>query len=207
LPAVGLAIGAAAAGVRSALRSLDPWVQALAVAALLAAVGGGAGPRCVFGAVRQSLAGRGTKADGAGGGSLQTMAAWAGVIAEFVLKAWAIASLSHPPGPASLFAPMFGRWAMVVCAYQARDAARTGSGAKFHREVRFREFGWSSAFALGVPLGWMQAAGVTLVAGTAAAAVALRLYWHRRIGGVDWDVAGATGEVVEAAALLSCAAP
>jgi cobalamin synthase len=124
----------------------------------------------------------------------------------FALKAAAIASLSGSATPALLFAPMLGRWAMVVCAYGARDAARPGTGAKFHRELGFREFGWTSALALGLLLGALEAVGVAVAVAAASAAVALRLFWHRRRGGVSWEAVGATGEAVEATVLLVLAA-
>ncbi len=192
-PLIGLAIGAVAAVANVALQAAHPRLRGVFVAAVLAGAGGAAGLRSFARAVQHLWAGRVAGSAAAG---------WAGAAGAFALKAWAIASLSPSLAPALLFAPMLGRWAMVVCAYGARDAARPGTGARFHREIGFREFAWASALALGLLLGTLEAVGVVVAVAAAGTAVALRLFWHRRRGGVNWDMVAATGEVAETAALV-----
>lgn len=127
---------------------------------------------------------------------------------------WAIASLLvaaklgalWSPGPlqpwALLFAPMLGRWALVIAAFSARLARPGAPGPRFAAGITFREFGWASVIAVGVSLVFLEAIGLVVALGAAAVSIVLRLVWHRWLGGINPPTLRASGEIVEVAALM-----
>ncbi|GIW40759.1 MAG: hypothetical protein KatS3mg076_1336 [Candidatus Binatia bacterium] len=99
---------------------------------------------------------------------------------------------------AFLFAPLLGRWAMVVSAYG--NAVRPSEHASFVRGIGFSEFGWASVLACAVVFHVWEAFGIFLVTVLAAATVGLR-WILRRLGGVDPEGLLAAGTFVEILAL------
>src|SRR5262249_38235222 len=98
-----------------------------------------------------------------------------GALAASLLAAtlWAV----RPP-PALLFAPMLGRWVMVVVGFSARLARAGAPGPRFEPGITFREFGWASTLTAGIALANLEAVGLAATLGVGAVAVALRLVWH-----------------------------
>lgn len=125
----------------------------------------------------------------------QSAAAWVLMAAVLFVKAAFLAAQPVTRSAALLFAPLLGRWSMVVLAHGARDAEAPGQ--KFSQAISFHEFAWSSVFTLAVVLSLAEAIGVLVIVCVASAAVALRLMLHRRVGGVSWDLLLAAAEVIE----------
>jgi len=96
---------------------------------------------------------------------------------------------------ALLFAPMLARWAMVVLAVGARDAAAPSS--KLNTAITFREFALTSVLTCAIVFTVAQAFGILLVVGVAALTLVLRLLQHRQPGGTSWPLLLASAELVE----------
>lgn len=113
----------------------------------------------------------------------------------------AVAPAARPA--ALLFAPLLARWGMVVLATGARDA--DVPERKFNAAITFREFALTSVFALAVVFTVAEAFGILIVVCAGALALGLRLYAHRRGGGVSWRflVTGMSG--FEALVVAVCA--
>ncbi len=99
-----------------------------------------------------------------------------------------------------LFAPLLGRWAMVVLATGARAAA--APDRKFNPAVTFREFAITSVFTFAVIFAIADGAGILLVAGTAGVTLGVRLLLHRWCGGVSWRLLLVSAEAIEITVLL-----
>lgn len=123
------------------------------------------------------------------------------VLLAIVLKLAAL----WQPGPlqpwALFFAPMLGRWGMVVVAFSARRAREGAPGPRYDAAITFQEFGWASVFTAGILLVAIDAVGLVALLGVAAVSVLLRLLWHRWLGGVATTPLRAGGELAEIAAL------
>lgn len=96
---------------------------------------------------------------------------------------------------ALLFAPLLARWAMVVLAVGARDAA--APARKLNAAITFREFALTSVFTCAVVFTVAEAFGILLVVGVAALTLGLRLWQHQRLGGTAWRRLLASAELVE----------
>jgi len=103
----------------------------------------------------------------------------------------------HPA--ALLFAPMLGRWSMVVLGVGARDARHPGR--KFCSAIGFGEFAWSSVFAFAVVFTLTDAVGILIVLALASITVLMRLLLHRVGGGVTWTWMLATAALAEVVVL------
>ena len=144
---------------------------------------------------------------------LETMNAgrktWTGYLLAAMLAIAKAAILLKPATSgqllALLFAPMLGRWGMVVVGFNARLARLGAPGPRFEAAITFREFGWASVMAAGLMLAWLEAIGLLILLGAAVVSVVLRLLWHRWLGGVNETTFHATAEIVETAALASFA--
>jgi cobalamin synthase len=214
VPLVGLAVGAVLVGVDRALAAAPVPVGAIAVVFCLALLRGDLGWRSRTPSSAEPRPARlaaGDKADAEGdlrpvsrGPSNRRVAAMLWLAAQ-TAKCVALAASGVPP-PALLFAPMLGGWAVVVCAFGARDAAAPATGRKFARGITFREFSLTSVYAFAVVMAVNEALGIAMVLCASAVTVALRVVWHRWFGGVTEARARATGEAVEVAVLLLFAA-
>lgn len=201
-PLAGLALGGAAAAADTALGGAAPLARAMAVVVVLA----------VLSAARP-LAGLARLGDGVAAGRERAavLAAMerprpgpAGILLLLLALAAEVAFL-RDAGPlrawALLFAPMLGRWAMVVVAFSARQARAGAAGPRFEPGITFREFGWASALAGAAVLATIDAVGLLAMLAVAAVAVVLRLVAHRWLGGVNAAVFAATGAIGEIVAL------
>jgi len=106
------------------------------------------------------------------------------VIALLPTKVMLLAMMAQAQDAALLFAPLLGRWAIVVLAIGARDADHPGR--KLNSSIAFRDFGWTSA-ATGAVLAWAgNAAGTIVFVATAAVVLGLRLVAHQAWSGFTW---------------------
>lgn len=103
--------------------------------------------------------------------------------------------------PALLFAPLLGRWSLVVLVVGARSAERTGQ--KFSPAVTFREFGIASLIAFVSVFSLGQFVGLVLIVAAAATTLALRVAYHQGPGGVTWPTVVVGMHVVECAVLAA----
>jgi adenosylcobinamide-GDP ribazoletransferase len=206
-PVAGLLLGAIAAGADAALHGAPVGVRACVAAGILAILSG-------FGPLRGlAEVGDGAVAGGGRGGALEAMKrprrGVTGVLIAALAIAAEVAAIWHA-GPlrswALLFAPMLGRWAMVVVAFSARRARAGTPGPRFDAGLTFREFGWASAITGGAVLATIDAIGLLAMLPVAAVAVVLRLVAHRWLGGINESVFAAAGAVGEVTALLVLAA-
>jgi cobalamin synthase len=114
-----------------------------------------------------------------------------------------VAGLAFAPAarvPAALFAPLLGRWSLVVLATGTRDATRTGR--KFNGAITFREFALASICTFAICFTIAEFVGVFLVVGAAALTLLLRVTLHHWNGGLTWTWLLLGCESVEALVVL-----
>ncbi len=224
LPAIGLAQGAAVAGLAAlGERWLPAVVLAPLVVALLLAVQRGApafalahalaalvngGGRSAPGSRAEPVGephphGADVAAPGAGAVALGTV----GLALVLAAKALAVVALADRGlGLALLLAVMLGRWAVVVQTYGSMAAPGDGFTGVLVRRIEFREFGTASVMAMALTLMLANAVGLVLLFAVAGVSIAARILAHRVAGGVTRTSVAAGGELAETAALLACAA-
>jgi adenosylcobinamide-GDP ribazoletransferase len=123
-------------------------------------------------------------------------------VAALVLRALAAALLAAPARTTALvLAPMLGAWAIVVQCYGGTPAHARGTAGTLVGRARFREFGWASVVALGVTLATGEAIGLAVVLAASLTTIGVRIFAHRRIGGLTGRLLWATRELVETAVL------
>ena len=205
-PLVGLAIGvlaATAAGVVGAVAPSLAGVVGVGVSVALA----GPRPPIGFAAAADALL-----RPGAAAAVLARLRGRPGIlgatvaIAGMAARVWAASVL--PPAArttALVFAPLLGAWAVTVQCYGGTPARARGPAAALVGRARFREFGLASLLALGVVLAVADAIGLALVVIAALVTVGLRLYAHRRVGGLTGRLLAATRELVETVVLVTMA--
>lgn len=202
-PAVGAALGALLIAAHAALGAvLSPGPVAVSVVALSALVTGGLhldGVADVFDAL------------GGGRGDRDRMlrilrdsrigAHGAAALALVVVaKVLAVAALDGRAWPLYA-APIAARWAAAVLIVRFPHARPDGLGAPFHRHAGRAQLAGATLVALAGLAGLgPRALGPALAALAAALAVAVPL--HRRLGGLTGDVHGAAIETAELAFLM-----
>jgi adenosylcobinamide-GDP ribazoletransferase len=196
-PAVGLAMGAVAAGTAHAVAAVRPALAGAAGVLVLEVLSGGR--------PRRGLAAAGALVrPGAPAVVLERLRAapaapeWIVAAAALIAK---IAAATMLPAPARtvalLVASMLGRWAIAVLCYGGAPTHARGTAAALVGRARFREFGAASVTAFAVTLSLAEAVGLLLVVTAALATVGMRLWAYRRVGGLTGRLLVATGEVVE----------
>ncbi|HVM95995.1 MAG TPA: adenosylcobinamide-GDP ribazoletransferase [Candidatus Acidoferrales bacterium] len=120
---------------------------------------------------------------------------WPICLIVWPLKWWFLARHPAVQSATFLFAPLLGRWSMVVLATGARDAENPGR--KFNPGIQFREFALTSVTAGGVLLTLAQFLGIVVFVCIAAVVLAARLALHRWIGGIRWSLLVCASMVVE----------
>ncbi|MGH7815328.1 MAG: adenosylcobinamide-GDP ribazoletransferase [Candidatus Binataceae bacterium] len=130
----------------------------------------------------------------------------AAIFFDLALKIFALAALAGSRRYAALvLAPGLARWAMVIVADRIDYLRSSGAGSTLlpgdtgQRLIR-------ASVTAGVVLFWafsMRAIGAAFVA--LFAAVAIREFYRRWIGGVTGDLIGACGEIAEVAVLIAMA--
>jgi adenosylcobinamide-GDP ribazoletransferase len=204
-PAVGLAVGASLWVLDETLRLVvSQEITSVCLVAALAVASGG-----------RDLDGFANTADGLIGfrGREWALAVMRdrrlgtfGAAAVFFLLILKVRSFDLLEDPARslgiLCAPMLGRWAMVVLAHGSREAGPPDTALRFASAVGFREFAMASVTCFLVALGLAQAVGLAALCLVGALAVALRVYFHHRLGGISEQSVGAVAEAAEALALV-----
>jgi adenosylcobinamide-GDP ribazoletransferase len=200
-PVVGLALGGVAAAVASAVGLASTRAAGPAGVLALVFVSGGRGT-CALAATTALLRRGAPSARLARLRDAPTPAGVALAAAVLALRAVATAVLPAPARTtALLLAPMLGAWAIVVQCYGGTPAHARGVAAALVGHARFREFGWASVVALGVTLATGEAIGLVVVLAASLTTVGVRVFAHRRIGGLTGRLLWATRELVETAVL------
>lgn len=180
-PLIGLLIGAVLAGLQRLLAiGGPPWLVALLLVGAWEAIG------------RAETLRVWRRTHGLGGAAVML-----GILA---LKVAGLAAGSGVRTAALLFAPLLGRWGVVVLATGARDAA--APGRKFNPTITFREFAWTSVCTFAVVFLAAEAVGIVVVVCIAALTLALRLLGHRLLGGVSWPFLLAGAQAIETLVVL-----
>lgn len=117
-----------------------------------------------------------------------------------VVKILALWSIPAPRFLPLLFAPLLGRWSMVVLAVGARDAGVPGR--KLAPAVMFNEFALASLFTFGVVFGIADGIGVLVAVQAAALTLGLRVGAHVKAGGISWSSAVVGAELIEVTTLM-----
>jgi cobalamin synthase len=166
-PVVGLMIGAAMLGLNSVLSSWShSGLSAVALVALWASASG----------------------EWRGPGRPWLPLSWAA-------KGACLAALGSARPAGLLFAPILGRWGMVVLLTGARDAQRPER--KFNPQVTFREFAITSVISGAIVCTLAEVVGVVLYVMTGALLLSLRLITHRFFGGVSERSLAFTVQAIE----------
>jgi adenosylcobinamide-GDP ribazoletransferase len=206
LPLVGLGIGAIVAGLAVLVGTVSPRVAGALGVLLLAALDGARGTRGVAG-VAGAFAG---SADaGLVRARLRAAAPWPAAVFSVALVGLRAVCAAVMPAPARttalLIAPMLGAWAIVVQCYGGTPVHARGPAAAVVGRARFREFGWASVVALGVTLSVAEAIGLLVVLVASTITIGLRVYAHRRVGGLTGRILSATRELVETGVIATLA--
>lgn len=101
-----------------------------------------------------------------------------------------------------LLAPMLGRWAMVLLAHGTREAGSADAGRRFAPAVGPREFWVATIFTIALLFTVTEERGILVLVALAALAVGFRVYFERRLGGINPQALGAVAETTEALALI-----
>jgi adenosylcobinamide-GDP ribazoletransferase len=202
-PAVGLGVGALAAGAAAAGGIVSVAAAGVLGVTVLLALGG-LRPLVGLAAAVRAL--------GQTGNAPETRARLRDVPRPVVLvvgaavaamQAVAVAMLPPPARTTGLLvAPMLGRWAVVVQCYGGAPTQARGVAAALVGRARFREFAGASVVALGVTLAVGDAVGLLVALVAALTTVGLRVYAHHRLGGLTGRLLGATQALVETVVLL-----
>ncbi|HEY0478312.1 MAG TPA: adenosylcobinamide-GDP ribazoletransferase [Kofleriaceae bacterium] len=205
-PAVGAVLGALLLAAHGLVAGrLAPGLAALALVALHAAVTGGLhldGVADVFDAL------------GGGRGQRDRMLAILrdsrigahGAVALVILlsaKLLATAEVVTRDAAWALYAsPVAARWAVVPLVVGFPYARPDGLGKPFHGHAGRRELAAATGIAA-LAIGWLGARALVPTVSAAAAALAIALWLHRRLGGLTGDVYGAAIEAAELAFVIA----
>jgi cobalamin synthase len=96
-----------------------------------------------------------------------------------------------------VFAPVLGCCSMVVLAVGSRAARADGRRVKYAPAVTFREFGLASTATFALIFLTTEFLGLLLVLATAAFTIAARVFFHRRLDGVNDTTMLATAEATQ----------
>jgi adenosylcobinamide-GDP ribazoletransferase len=205
-PIVGLLCGGLAAGAAALLAAAGVPMAAAGGVLVLEAITG-AWPRRAL-AAAAALLGRGDAA-----AILARLrgrpgpVGWAFAAGVLAVKLGAVLALPRSAWTtAFLLAPMLGAWGVAVQCHGGTPVRARGPAAALVGRARFEEFGWASVAAFGVAFALAELAGLVVVVVAAATTLVLRLYAHRRLGGLTGRLLGATRELVETAVLVTLAA-
>lgn len=209
-PLVGLVIGAALAGVATALQAVDAVLGAGLVVALWVVLTGALHLDGLADCVDGLFAGHGRSDPERTLAVMKDPAAGPMAVVALVLmlalKSAALIALWPQVGPALLVAAVLARTAACLLMASTRYRRREGLASTLALNLSRRDAWVMAAIVAGLTLAF---AGVALgvVAMLAALAVGMfwRALWQRRIGGYTGDVVGALIELVETTALVAVA--
>ncbi|MDG1400657.1 MAG: adenosylcobinamide-GDP ribazoletransferase [Candidatus Binatia bacterium] len=134
-----------------------------------------------------------------GGGILGTLFL-AGLLGA---EAWAFLNLDGNLRVIALvLAPMLGRWAYVVQAYGSLPARSDGFASMMVRHMQFTQFATASVCAMALSLMLINALGTLVLFLVASLSILLRIFTHRRQGGVSGVSLGAGAFLAEAGVVI-----
>ena len=93
---------------------------------------------------------------------------------------------------------------MVLLAYRA-TAARDGLGALMVAQLDARHLAAATSISAIVVAATAPVFGLLVMGAVALLTIALKSYFHRRLGGITGDICGATEELCETSVLVLCA--
>jgi adenosylcobinamide-GDP ribazoletransferase len=129
-----------------------------------------------------------------------------GAIALFfalALKLVSIATVFGKPRFAMLvLAPMLSRWAMVTVSYHIDYLRTSGAGSAMLARDGGRNLAIASIVALPAIIPFFSRKVIVAYVLAAIAALMLRRFYRRRLGGITGDLIGACGEIVEVLAMI-----
>ena len=196
-PLVGVGLGAVAAAVAATVGRFAPVAAAPASVLLLLVLTRARGARALAAAAEALVRPGPESGERAALGMVVALAA-------LVARTAALCALSPAARTGALLvAPMLGVWAVVVQCYGGVPGRARGPAAALVGRARFREFGWASVTAIGTTLAIGDGVGLVLVLAAAGVTIGLRIYAHRRLGGLTGRLLAATRELVETAVLVT----
>jgi adenosylcobinamide-GDP ribazoletransferase len=129
-----------------------------------------------------------------------------GAIALFfalALKLVSIATVFGKPRFAMLvLAPMLSRWAMVTVSYHIDYLRTSGAGSAMLARDGGRNLAIASIVALPAIIPFFSRKVIVAYVLAAIAALMLRRFYRRRLGGITGDLIGACGEIVEVLTMI-----
>jgi adenosylcobinamide-GDP ribazoletransferase len=126
------------------------------------------------------------------------------IVLLLLFKVHAIESIDGDRWRALLAAPVLGRWAMVLLGYRSQ-AAKPGLGSTMVDHLETKHFLAATMITLLMVAAILRGLGVTIMVWIAVFALASKIYFHRRLGGVTGDTFGAVGELSETSVLVCLA--
>lgn len=126
------------------------------------------------------------------------------VVFVILFKVYAIAALGADRWAALFIAPTLARWAMILFGYRAA-AAKEGLGAHMVEHMGRAQIVFATLTALVVAAVFSKLTGLAVMALVALLALALKKYFHKRLGGLTGDLFGAVAELSETIALVAFA--
>lgn len=205
-PLVGLLLGAAAAGLHTALAlALAPDICNLLALAFLVVITGNMHGDGLMDSADGLFSGRPREGmleimKDSRVGSHGVMAGLIVFLAKFVLLGQLAPAARIP---ALVLAPALGRWAQVYGASLYPYVRQGGGTGSFTTQVGRREIFWASLTVLGAGALLPGAAGWFLAGLVLPGTAALAWYVYKKIGGVTGDTLGAISECVEVLGLLA----
>jgi adenosylcobinamide-GDP ribazoletransferase len=100
-----------------------------------------------------------------------------------------------------LIAPILGRWAMVRLGYRSK-AAKAGLGSNLIDHLNTKHFLLTTLLTLLLVEAIFRGNGIVMMAWVAVFTIAIKSYFHRRLGGVTGETFGAVGELSETSVMV-----
>ncbi|MEA1964050.1 MAG: adenosylcobinamide-GDP ribazoletransferase [Candidatus Aerophobetes bacterium] len=104
---------------------------------------------------------------------------------------------------ALLFAPVMGRYSIVIGTYLSPYAREEGLGKAFFNHKTIKDALWPTLLVIIVGLALFNLAGLYLIGSNLLVSILLIAYIKKRIGGLTGDTLGGLNEIIELTTLFS----